>query len=1014
MIPVKLIIEGIYSYQERQIIDFSDLTSVGLFGIFGAVGSGKSSILEAISYALYGETERLNARDKRTYNMMNLKSNRSYIEFDFYNFENRLFRATREFKRNSKNFEDVKSPSVVFYEFKNEMWIPLEHSDTEKIIGLSYTNFKRTIIIPQGQFKEFLELGETDRTRMMKEIFGLERYDLQDNVARLNKKNQSFLDQLQGKLSGFESVSEEQINLLKEQLIQEKETFAQAQKEHAKNNETFQRLKNIKAETETLNAKKTALIELKVQENAMKQLQENLNLYERTHRAFFQLLNDLEKVQNEQKNKSTETKNQQEKLRDLELKLTSLEQNITEIKPQFDVLEQKKSEERDLLLIANILKFSNEIAVLKERTKNGLAKVEEVEAQEKLLIDNINVLITKNEELNTKRIDSQLLMEVGDWFNQAENLQKQSINQLEKISEKEKDIASIDKEILTLHHDFDSMETLLKTTSERIENQRKALDEKRKQLELQQQIAHYAHALHHGEACPLCGALEHPNIVETADVSSDLANVLEKLKQLDFETLEIQKLQRNWEQLSTKKQFLIEQLQAEKQSFSELQSQINAHKQQFDWDIFDAENPTDFEAKRIQSVETEQAIEANNKMISDLRNQLEKERANIENYRKHLEKFRLEETQKEAEIASNKTHIQLLHFEDFQQKSEQEVMELHKNLSENNQQIQQKYQAIINEIQVLSPQIASQKTLVATLLQRIEELKKDTETYQQQLQNRLQEERLHDVETVQKILQKPYDLQAERERIQSFKVQLGTLQSEIQHLEDKLQGVVFDENIFEETRLLLIQSEEHLKNSTEKIAQTNAEITRLANDFEQKKALLKEREQLEKRAENLKTLKKMFDKAGFVQYVASVYLRQLCDYANVRFHRMTRNQLSLQLNERNDFEIVDYLNEGRSRSVKTLSGGQSFQASLSLALALAESVQTNAKASKNFFFIDEGFGTQDAEAVNIVFETLQSLQKENRIVGIISHVEELKDRIPKALTITKDEEKGSLVSSDLP
>src|SRR5690606_28053851 len=295
------------------------------------------------------------------------------------------------------------------------------------------------------------------------------------------------------------------------------------------------------------------------------------------------------------------------------------------------------------------------------------------------------------------------------------------------------------------------------------------------------------------------------------------------------------------------------------------------------------------------------------------------ERGNIENYRKVLEDFRLKEVQKEAEIASNKTHIQLLHFEDFQQKSEQEVMELHKNLSENNQQIQQKHQAITNEIQVLSPQIASQKTSVTISLQRIDELKKDTETYQQQLQNRLQEERLHDVETVQKILQNPYDLQAERERIQSFKVQLGTLQSEIQNLEDKLQGVVFDENIFEEARLLLAQSEETLKHSTEKVAQTNAEITRLTKDFEQKKALLKEREQLEKRAENLKTLKKLFDKAGFVQYAASVYLRQLCDHANVRFHRMTRNQLSLQLNERGDFEIVDYLNEGRSRSVKTLS-----------------------------------------------------------------------------------------------
>ena len=85
--------------------------------------------------------------------------------------------------------------------------------------------------------------------------------------------------------------------------------------------------------------------------------------------------------------------------------------------------------------------------------------------------------------------------------------------------------------------------------------------------------------------------------------------------------------------------------------------------------------------------------------------------------------------------------------------------------------------------------------------------------------------------------------------------------------------------------------------------------------------------------------------------------------------------------------------------------------SLSLALALAESVQSSSKADRNFFFIDEGFGTQDADAVNIVFETLNHLHKENRIVGIISHVEELKERIPMALNIVKDEENGSKITN---
>ncbi|MDQ1150575.1 DNA repair exonuclease SbcCD ATPase subunit [Sphingobacterium zeae] len=103
------------------------------------------------------------------------------------------------------------------------------------------------------------------------------------------------------------------------------------------------------------------------------------------------------------------------------------------------------------------------------------------------------------------------------------------------------------------------------------------------------------------------------------------------------------------------------------------------------------------------------------------------------------------------------------------------------------------------------------------------------------------------------------------------------------------------------------------------------------------------------------------------------------------------------------------MNEGKSRSVKTLSGGQAFQVSLSLALALAESVQSSTKASKNFFFIDEGFGTQDNASINIVFETLLELRRENRIVGIISHVEELKERIPISLSIERDEEHGSQI-----
>src|SRR5699024_6861995 len=107
MIPIKLTIERVYSYQKKQTIIFQELSQAGIFGIFGSVVSGKSSILEAITFALYGDTERLSRNDSRNYNMMNLQSDSSLFDFEFLNHNNERYRIIREYKRNGRRFEDV-------------------------------------------------------------------------------------------------------------------------------------------------------------------------------------------------------------------------------------------------------------------------------------------------------------------------------------------------------------------------------------------------------------------------------------------------------------------------------------------------------------------------------------------------------------------------------------------------------------------------------------------------------------------------------------------------------------------------------------------------------------------------------------------------------------------------------------------------------------------------------------------------------------------------------------------
>ena len=361
-------------------------------------------------------------------------------------------------------------------------------------------------------------------------------------------------------------------------------------------------------------------------------------------------------------------------------------------------------------------------------------------------------------------------------------------------------------------------------------------------------------------------------------------------------------------------------------------------------------------------------------------------------------------------ILTQKQSLNQLKAEAYQHLSVNEIQSQLDTLIDDNNKLETQYKELSDEINELTPKLASTESLLTNLKNRVSSGKQKKSDVQTELEIKLQEEKLESLETVESILQKQLDTTKERDLIQQFRLDLGILNNEVETLKKSLEQAKYDDTSFAGEQKKWEEASKILEENKKQFTTLDTELKRLKTLFEEKKELLKEQDKLSKRAENLTLMRNLFRGAGFVQYISTIYLTQLCDHANIRFHRMTRNQLSLQLNNNGDFEIIDYLNEGRSRSVKTLSGGQAFQVSLSLALALAESVQSNAKADKNFFFIDEGFGTQDLESVNIVFETLLNLNKENKIVGIISHVEELKERMPITLTITKDDERGSLIS----
>lgn len=1008
MIPVQLTIEGLYSYRERQTIDFRNLTEAGLFGIFGAVGSGKSSVLEAISFALYGETERLNMRDKRAYNMMNLKSNSSYIEFDFINYENKLFRAARDFKRNSKKFEEVKPNAVTFYENINGKWIPLDHSNAESIIGLSYSNFKRTIIIPQGQFKEFLELGAAERTNMMKEIFNLQKFDLQNNVSTLNIKNRSELDQLEGQLKGFEEINEETIRIQKEQLTEEQKKLSESNEKLEKASQTYQQLKNLKSDFDSLQQNKEKFSKLSEEKPQIDALETQAELYDRVFRIFNPLIIEKNKLSKEIADKRNEKEQQIKTWQETEKAFTIIKEQLAALEPQFKALEQSKIQENDMNLIVQILKFSEEIKVLNERTRKGSEKVKEVDLNKEKIQKTIDELSLQVKSLKEQKLDSALLSEVGNWFIQHKNLKKIQQEQTEKIEKHQKQIREIAEELKPFAY-TENYKDDFRIKKEALETEKKVLSQKLDHLKIQKELSRFASELHDGENCPLCGSKEHPHIVEFHDVNAGLQEIQDSLISVEQKTADIQKQEAEIDKILDRKKIFEEQFLSEQKILLQIQKDIENHLLNFTWKQFASNQEEEFEKKRSDSFTLEKKIEETERAITVERENIDRETKTLEKYKSALEAFRLEEVSKQEQINISRSALKILDWNLYAEKEIKEIEEAYQKLALSNKEIEENYQRTVEQEKILSPKLAEQKTIVSQSEKQIAELEKEISGNEEAIAKALTNQNFTEFKEVEHILVQEINIQLVRAQVQHFRVEFETLKKFITELELKLKGLSFNNEQFSVAEQQFTEAQTEQKQISDSVVTKTAEIDRLEKEFVKKEELLKELAKLQKRSENLKIMMNLFKGAGFVQYVSSIYLRQLCDHANVRFHRMTRNQLSLQLNENNDFEIIDYLNEGKSRSVKTLSGGQAFQVSLSLALALAESVQANAQADKNFFFIDEGFGTQDSESVNIVFETLTNLMKENRIVGIISHVEELKEKIPTALNIIKDEERGSII-----
>ncbi len=1002
MIPRHLVMEGLYSYRRRTEIDFTALTAARLFGIFGPVGSGKSTILEAIGLAVYGDTTRLNSRnDNRNYNLLNLRSDRLWIDFRFLNHDGHEYRYTVETKRSGTDYEDVGSLQRKAYRrtpgavgASNDEWIPLDSVSGDDVVGLSYENFRRTVIIPQGRFQEFLQLGVRDRTDMLQELFGLDRFDLYRPAKNLAAAAQSERTAVTAALGEIRPELDDRSRELEGELA---DAGAARTESALRREEAEARRSRLAAVAELAREQRevdTERIRLDAEE-------EHISGLRRQHRTLETVRDVLvvpwrESVRLEKAVADAETRlyRLQEELepvvttrKDAETRLNELEERESrrpELEERRDAVRRAvKYHEENLVYEKGLLDVDEELQLL----KTAREELDLLVAEEKLLRERIDG--------HQGAIPPESIIEQAESFRR---IQEQIAVRTDAVGEEH---LRLDTLIANLHQEgvLEDSSTLRPVTEDTFDATatvvRKSLDGYRRRRDLSVHLKKLAVELQDGEPCPLCGSTHHP-----APATG-----------VDTETAPVGRSDRYYEELLS----LIASREERTRQIVKLEADL----------------------KTVATSNTDVATVADRlSQIKELKNTLEADRLSLQRLqerRSGLSDRVTELTEKTAAIRGALEEVRRrLAVEGDALPPELTTAGDPELLSSEAHRIDTDLAALGRELPAArtarEDAAARESRLVAARDERqeaLDRLRKEEETARIALAAAVAgAAALPDtpitLETLPQLVNQLPDLSEITALINRHDQARRDVENRAHLLEERTRQVSLPD-LDEPVETALARAAETVAAADTELQRLDTRIGSLQRESEEmnrmkirRTELLGEMTRLDGRLENLNTLLSLFKGSKFVSYVASVFLEQLVTVANDRFRRLTRNRLELALRGDHDFEVVDYLNSGRRRSVKTLSGGQTFQAALCLALALVDSIDHRAgQETPGFFFLDEGFGSLDEDSLRDVFSTLTDLRRENRIVGVISHVESMQQEIDTYLRVVVDPEEGSIISGSV-
>jgi len=1009
MRPHFLEIQAFGPYIERQRIDFSKFSGGNLFLLHGPTGAGKTTIFDAMSCALFGYTT--GGREQQHMRSQFAPDNLpTVIKFCFRQRGN-YYTAYYE-KRKRKRSDDFDEDRRFYRSDENGNPLPNAtvlttasgiRNEIGRLLHLNKKQFLQVVILPQGEFQKFLRANGGDKEEILGAIFRTKRFDnLQEILKNQTKAIQSSLENLQSNFCAILSslnlpegaTVASYFNELKQRKKASEEQLSKLQQENDAAQAALQQAKNLTADFEEFRKRQAEYnqhestradydrqkatraiaekaLSLAPQFKILTDLKTNLKKAEEAKKVIETTLAQTQK----KLDKLIAVKQVHENLKSQAEKARDEAQRLTEKLPDFEKVTE---------LIRQVEDLQKEFVQQQKQERQTQEQLAQISRQQEALQAAIaaSQLLAADVPLLERQL-ADLKKQAHEWMHLQE--QKDMLSQLKRqASAAFIAYEAKRKDALTARRQYDEAEQLWRSN----------------------QAALLAQTLTDGAPCPVCGSLEHPapaQFTEKIVSNEQLKKLAQQKEQAEKEAEDFQE-KYNTAQIACEKQKSICQM-------------LEQNLKNDAWD----ETQLREQMLRIE----EQFKQAQNAKIS--LDEAQKKLQDLGNEEKQLQEIA-------RKIADNLFALQ----------TELSGKESSKNL-------------LISRLPVDIPNVATARKQIdiwkekyLTWEREQNRLQKELETLQEEksrCEGELKQLQAQIADTTERRKQMLAQVEQESvtkgfadakdayEKIQQFsEAQLDALQKAIERWEEKANQL---KGAFEQAQQKIVGQQEPDLTTLIQQAQTAAEslskaqkesgtiaqqITHLEQVMQQLEDL---RQKISEHEEKLRPLQQLSelaegkngDKMKLHQFVLKFYFEQVLEAANLRLHQLSNgryelhNDITAQKGKEIDglkMVIYDH-HSGTTRPVENLSGGETFFTSLALALGLTDVITSQSGGiALESMFIDEGFGTLDSETLDLAIRTLSEIEGSQRLVGIISHVSELKERIPAKIEVKK-ERKGSKI-----